>query len=248
MKKTILITGGARGIGFAFARRLASDGFHIAIMDRVGAEEAVAALQAEGFSGDAYRGDVTDEADWQRVTRAIDGSGAPLYGLVNNAALFASLPVQAFHEISKEAWMQVMEVNTTGPFLGAKTCLPYLKKAGQGRIVNMASTSPLKGITGMTHYVCSKGAVIALTRSLARELGAFCINVNAIAPGLTLSDGIMENTDHINQFRDLNKNARALKRDALPEDLVGAVSFLMSQDASFMTGQTLVVDGGATFV
>ena len=144
--------------------------------------------------------------------------------------------------------MQVMEVNTLGPFLGAKACLPYFSKAGQGRIVNMASTSPLKGVPGMTHYVSSKGAVIALTRCLARELGAQGITVNAVAPGLTLSDGILANTEHVNEFRGLSKNARALKRDAVPDDLVGTVSFLMSQDAGFMTGQTLVVDGGATFV
>lgn len=244
----VIVTGGARGIGNAFAHRLAEDGFHVAIVDMQGAKEAAQALTRAGFSAAGYVANVTHASDWDALLSDIASSGKTLHGLVNNAAMFASLEMQSFEQVSREAWMQVMEVNTYGPFLATQKVAPILTANGGGSIVNIASTSPLKGVTGMPHYVCSKGAVIAMTRSLARELGDRGINVNAVAPGFTLSDGIMLNKEHVEKFRDIGKNARAMKRDQVPRDLQGVVSFLMSRDAQFMTGQTLVVDGGAFFV
>jgi NAD(P)-dependent dehydrogenase (short-subunit alcohol dehydrogenase family) len=144
--------------------------------------------------------------------------------------------------------MRVMEVNTLGPFVCAKAVVPEMRKNGFGRIVNIASTTPIKGTPNMLHYVASKGAVIAFTRSLARELGKDDITVNAIAPGFTLSDGVLDNDLHSKMGDVVRKTSRSLQRDQVPEDLVGALLFLASDGAGFITGQTIAVDGGSVFI
>jgi NAD(P)-dependent dehydrogenase (short-subunit alcohol dehydrogenase family) len=168
--------------------------------------------------------------------------------LINNAALFSTLVNRPFDEYSADEWMRVMRVNTLGPFNCAKAVAPHMKEQRWGRIINVASTSALKGLANMAPYVTSKGAVITFTRVLARELGAWNITANALAPGLTLSDQILKNDDHIAKFGDAIRKSRSIQRDAVPGDLVGTVSFLASDDAAFMTGQTLCVEGGAIFV
>jgi NAD(P)-dependent dehydrogenase (short-subunit alcohol dehydrogenase family) len=167
---------------------------------------------------------------------------------VNNAALFSTLVNRPFDQYDAEEWMQVMRVNTLGPFLCAKAVAPHMKRQRWGRIINVASTSALKGLANMAHYVTSKGAVITFTRVLARELGAWEITANAIAPGLTLSDQILQNDAHVQQFGEAIRKSRSIQRDAYPSDLVGTVSFLAGNDSAFMTGQTLCVEGGAVFV
>ncbi|MBL0420038.1 SDR family oxidoreductase [Ramlibacter sp. AW1] len=244
--KIALVTGGASGIGLCFARRLARDGAMVVVADLRGAEEAAAGLRAEGFEAAGATGNVADEDDVRRMVQVAAGLGG-LDIVVNNAAMFSSLQPGSFAEITAQQWQQVMAVNTLGPFLVAREAVPLMAARGGGSIVNVASNTVHKGAPGLLHYVSSKGAVIAFTRALARELGPKGITVNAIAPGFTLSDGVMGNPAYQSTFRAAAQDARALRRDQLPADLEGALAFLAGPDARFVTGQTLVVDGGNVF-
>lgn len=246
--RTAVVTGGAQGIGRALATRLAQDGASVVIADVARAAEAAAALTEAGHRVHGVAADVTSPDDLARVVDAARTAFGGIDILVNNAALFSSIEPTPFEEIEPEAWRRVMEVNTLGVFLASRACVPEMKRRGGGRIINLASGAPIKGLPFMLHYVTSKGAVIALTRALARELGPHKITVNALAPGFTLSENIARNTKHVAQFRDPVVKSRAIQRDEYPEDLAGAVSFLASDDAAFMTGQTLVVDGGSAMV
>jgi NAD(P)-dependent dehydrogenase (short-subunit alcohol dehydrogenase family) len=167
--------------------------------------------------------------------------------LVNNAAVFSSIKLRPFEEIPIGEFRRVMEVNILGVWLCCRACVPHMRKGGYGRIVNLASGAPLKGLPLFLHYIASKGAVIAMTRSLAREAGKDGITVNALAPGFTLSENVAGDEAH-RRAGDAAKATRALPRDETPEDLVGTVSFLASEDAAFITGQTLVVDGGSAMI
>lgn len=246
--KTILITGGASGIGYAFAEHLAQAGHRIVIADLRGADEAADRLKVAGHQAIGVRVDVVSEADAAHMADAATAAFGGIDGLVNNAGLFTTLTLAPFDQISNQEWMRVMEVNTLGPFNCAKAVLPALRKSGRGRIVNIASTVPMKGPPNMAHYVSSKGAVIAFTRSLARELAKDHITVNAIAPGFTLSDGVLE-MGLQNRIGDNARTAgRCIQRDQVPADLVSALAYLVADGASFVTGQTIAVDGGGVFL
>ncbi len=250
-----VVTGGASGIGRVLAERLLADGASVAILDIAGSAERAQALRgstAPGAASDSVEViglpcDVSDEA---QVASAI--AAAAEFGridiLINNAALFSALAPGPFEAISANDWQRVMAINTMGPFLCARAALPHLKASGRGRIINLASGAPLKGVPNMLHYVASKGAMIAFTRALAREVGSHGITVNAVAPGFTMSDGVLANPVHAEKYRDVIIASRAIKRDETPQDIAGAVSFLASADAAFITGQTLVVDGGSAMV
>src|SRR5262245_3371851 len=246
--KVAVVTGGAQGIGRTLATRLAQEGANIAIADLRGAAEAAQALTATGARAFGVAADVASERDLARMVDEIRGTLGGIDILINNAAYFAALEPQPFESIAVDEWRRVMDVNTLGVFLACRACVPEMKRRGGGRIVNLASGAPLKGIPFMLHYVTSKGAVIALARALARELGPHNVTVNALAPGFTLSAGVLAHPIHVEKYRDLVVKSRAIQRDEYPEDLAGAAAFLASDDAAFMTGQTLVVDGGSVFV
>lgn len=246
--RTVLVTGGATGLGRAFVQRLIDDGARVAIGDLRGAKEAAHELDGTGVRCMGVPLDVANESSVREAVATVRSQMGGVDILVNNAALFSTLVNRPFEEYSGDEWMQVMSVNTLGPFLCAKAVAPHMKAQRWGRIINVASTSALKGLANMAHYVTSKGAVITFTRVLARELGAWNITANALAPGLTLSDQILKNGDHIAKFGEAIRKSRSIPRDSVPADLVGTVSFLASDDAAFMTGQTLCVEGGAIFV
>jgi NAD(P)-dependent dehydrogenase (short-subunit alcohol dehydrogenase family) len=246
--KTVAVTGSAAGIGRVLATRFAEEGANVVIVDLRGAEQTAAEFVHAGHTAIGVEADVADEADttrWAEVARKAFGS---VDILVNNAALFSTLKNRPFDEIPADEWRRVMEVNTLGPFLCLKAVVGDMKKRQWGRVVNVASTAAIKGVPNFAHYVASKGALIAFTRAVARELGGWNITSNAIAPGLTLSDQVLKNEAHVNSLQEVSRKARSIQRDAYPSDLVGAVSFLASDDASFISGQTLCVDGGAVFL
>ena len=246
--KVIIVTGGASGIGYAFVKHLARSGHRIVIADLRGSIEAAGHIRDEGYEAIGITVDIV-KAD--NVTAMVDMADKEFGGvdvLINNAGLFATLTQNTFDQISDQEWMRVMEVNTLGPFICSKAVVPTMRRKGWGRIINIASTTPIKGTPNKIHYVASKGAVIAFTRSLARELGPSNITVNAVAPGFTLSDGVLQNDIHTKTSDLTRRLSRSIQRDQVPEDLVGAVEFLASDAASFITGQTLVVDGGTVFI
>ena len=241
--KVAVVTGGAQGIGRAIADGLAAEGARIVVADLRGAEEA-AATYADGVG---LTVDVADEAQVARlVAETVDRCGG-LDVLVNNAGLYASLAMRPFTEIPLEEWRQVMDVNVASMFLTSRAAVPAMRERGGGAVVNISSGTPFRGVPFLLHYVTSKGAIVAFTRALAKELGRDGIRVNCVAPGFTMSDGVKEHPEVIEQLRDVSVAARTIQRDQEPEDVVGAVVYLASPAASFVTGQTIVIDGGQYF-
>ena len=243
--KVAIVTGAAQGIGASFARGLAAEGARVVIADvGDGTETADSIVRANGVAS-YIRTDVSKAADVKALVDQVVKTYGTIDILVNNAAIFATLGNKKFTDISSDEFDAVMSVNVRGPFECAKAVAPIMMEKGAGKIVNIASGTVFKGVPNLLHYVSSKGAVVAMTRCLAREFGPFNVNVNAIAPGLTMSDGVLGQTDWTQDYIEANKNSRALKRRQVPNDLVGTAVFLCSPDSDFMTGQTLVVDGGA---
>jgi len=241
--KVAIVTGGAQGIGRAIADGLAREGARIVVVDLQRAEEA-AATYADGVG---LTVDVSSEVDVERMAEeAVERCGS-IDILVNNAGLYASLAMRPFTQIPLEEWNRVMEVNVASMFLTSRAVVPVMRERGGGRIVNISSGTPFRGVPFLLHYVTSKGAIVALTRALAKELGKDSIHVNCVAPGFTMSEGVKAHPEVVEALRDVSVAARTIQRDQVPEDVVGAVVFLCSPAADFVTGQTMVIDGGQYF-
>ena len=236
------MTGGAQGIGNAIARGLAAEDARVVVADLQRAEEAARPLGGVGLVVD-----VSDESQVERMVEDVIERCGRVDILVNNAGLYASLEMRPFTEIPIDEWRRVMDVNVLSMFLTCRAVVPRMREQGGGRIVNISSGTPFRGVPFLLHYVTSKGAIVALTRALAKELGGDEVLVNCVAPGFTMSEGVQEHPEVIEALREVSVAARTLKRDQQPEDVVGAVVFLCGPGAAFITGQTIVIDGGQYF-
>ncbi len=237
--RVAVVTGAAAGIGRAYAERLAADGLVVAAVDLAPPDDTVAAITKAGGTAAGFTADVTDPRVVDDCVASIcSTSGAPAV-LVNNVGTY---PVTKWDELTLDEFRRVMAVNLESAFLLCKACIPSMRAGNWGRIVNVTSRTFWLPVPDMAAYLASKGGVIGLTRALATELGAHNITVNVVAPGLTRT-ATMEASTADAVFA-MTANMQVIKRTQEPEDLVGLVSFLASDDSAFMTGQTLMVDGG----
>ncbi|MBT5047594.1 MAG: glucose 1-dehydrogenase [Rhodospirillaceae bacterium] len=242
--KIAIITGAARGLGAAYAKAFAAEGAQVCVSDVLDPSATVTAIESDGGKAIGVTADVTDISACENlVTQTAEAFGG-VDILVNNAALFVDIPRRTFLDIDSDEWDKVMAVNVRGSFNCAKAVVPVMRDRGAGSIINISSSTAMKGIPFTLHYVTSKGAIIAMTRALAREEGAHNIRVNALAPGLTLSEAVVEQDEVFAPYNEMSIKGRAFKREQAPDDLIGAAVFLASDDSSFVTGQTMVIDGG----
>ena len=241
--KTAVITGAGRGIGAVMAKHLAGEGANVVVTDVLDTADTVAAITDAGGNAIGLSVDVTSDDDLAAMVAATETEFGALNILVNNASIFAALQPKPFLQIDNDEFDRVMTVNARGVHQATKAVVPAMLRAGGGKIVNIASGTFYYGRPGLSHYTASKCAVIALTRGHGRELGDKNIQVNAIAPGLTESESIRGHTG-FDPARAPTVQSRSIKREMLPEDLLGSLMYLITPDSDFVTGQTLNVYGG----
>ena len=245
--KVVLVTGAAGGLGRAFAQRFAEEGAAVVCADVKDASETARLIGDAGGRAIAVPVNITDAESVRGMCEAAVGNYGGIDGLVNNAAIYAGIAMEPFHKISEEEWDRVMAVNAKGTWLCCKIVYPYLIRRGGGSIVNIASASILEGNPFFAHYTASKGAVWALTRSIARVVGEQGIRCNSITPGYTMTDASKSLAGSPEDFQknyDYSIQTRAIHRAMEAGDVVGGALFLLSDDSAFMTGQNLNIDGG----
>ena len=242
--RVAIVTGAAQGIGAAYAKRFAEEGAKVCVSDILDCANVVNTITQSGGEAFGLECDVSDEAQVEDMVAKTVARWGQVDIMVPNAAIFATLERGSFLDIDVDEWDRLMAVNVRGVYLCCKAVVPHMKERGYGKIVNITSSTVQMGAPLMLHYVSSKGAVDALTRALARELGDDGIRVNSVSPGLTMSERIEAQRDKLDFYVGLSLKGRALKRDQVPDDIVGAMVFLASPDSDFITGQTIVVDGG----
>ena len=238
--RTAVVTGGATGIGRAIAERLAQDGFYVVVTDISDGSETVDRIEDAGGTAEYREGDVTDERSMERLFDSIDS----LDVLVNNAAYYAPLVTdkKRFDEISGDEWDRVLAVNAKGTFLASKHALPALSNSGS--VVNISSSVVTMGVPGFLHYVASKGAVLAMTRAMAAEVGDLGIRVNAVMPGFTWSEASQQAGE---EYLESYVEKQDIDRVVEPGDIAAVVAFLGSDDSEVMTGQAVNVDPGLSY-
>jgi NAD(P)-dependent dehydrogenase (short-subunit alcohol dehydrogenase family) len=242
--KVAIITGAARGLGKAVALALAREGADIAAVDLTlpEIEATVAEVQALGRKALAIKADVSKWDEVESMANLVNKQFGKIDILVNNAAVWAGLKGKPFYQLTEKEWDQIMAVNVKGVFFCCKAVFPFMKDQGKGKIVNISSAVHFIGAPFLVHYATSKGGVVAFTRSLAKELGDYKINVNAVAPGFTMTEAGKEMVNK--EMNEMIVGRRSIKREEQAEDLTGVITFLSSDESDFITGQTIVVDGG----
>ncbi len=242
--KVVIITGAAGGLGKAFALAFANEGAKVAVCDK-NIKGATETAQEIGNDAIAIEVDVANEASTQAMAQVVADKFGKIDVLVNNAAIYATIQRKPFYEISEAEWDLVMNVNLKGVWMVSKAVFPFMKAANAGKIINISSATVMSGSPQWSHYVASKGGVIGFTRSMAKEIGDFNINVNAIAPGFTLTDASLSLIENAQKY---GVDRGAIKRPSSAEDIVGTALYLASSASDFVTGQTIVVDGGKQFI
>ncbi len=245
--KTAIVTGAVTGIGFAVATRFAKEGARVIIADIKGYHETAAAIMSEGGTALGIETDISSEDSVNGMVQEALHRFGTIDILVNNAAISAGLRLGPFEKQQASEWRRILDVNVIGTFNCCRAVSSHMRNRKSGRIINLTSGMAFKGTPFLMHYVASKGAIISMTRALANELGSDNILVNAVAPGYVLSEGNLQQKEFFEAVRAPSIAGRAIKRDEMPEDVVGPILFLASEDSSFVSGQILAVDGGSVY-